>query len=207
MEDLAWMRESGLEAAVMEMAGEVPVCGICGGYQMMGEWIRDPEALEAGGSMRGMGLLPVVTRLQRQKVRRQVCGRVNKLEGIFSALSGLEYAGYEIHMGRTVEVENEQAGTVEHTKTDYEEAEQSAFFCGRQKDVYGTYIHGIFDKADMACALVAALAKRKGIGIERGEVQDYIDFKNRQYDKLADTLREYMNMEEIYGILGEAHVQ
>ena len=100
MGDLAWMRQNGLEAAVLELAGEVPVCGICGGFQMMGKWILDPHGVEEGGQMRGMGLLPVSTELGTAKVRRQVKGRFGKLEGVFSALAGLEYEGYEIHMGR-----------------------------------------------------------------------------------------------------------
>ena len=61
MEDLAWMRRRGLEEAVTRAAGEIPVWGICGGYQMLGQQISDPEGLEAGGAMRGMGLLPVET--------------------------------------------------------------------------------------------------------------------------------------------------
>ncbi len=81
------------------MAENIPVCGICGGYQMMGEHISDPEGMENGGTMKGMGLLPVTTRLKHEKVRRQVYGTVNKMEGFFSMLSGLEFNGYEIHMG------------------------------------------------------------------------------------------------------------
>lgn len=195
MEDLAWMRSSGLEDAVKEMAGKVPICGICGGYQMMGQWISDPEALEAGGSMRGMGLLPVKTKLERQKACRQACGKIPETEGIFSGITGLEYAGYEIHMGRTVGIQGN--GTEEN----------EVFMSGRQKDVYGTYIHGIFDRSGIACAIVKALAEKKGTEIKGKGFDNYMDFKNRQYDKLADTLRQYLNMEEIYGMLEEAHVQ
>lgn len=65
------------------MAENIPVCGICGGYQMMGEHISDPEGMENGGTMKGMGLLPVTTRLKHEKVRRQVYGTVNKMEGFF----------------------------------------------------------------------------------------------------------------------------
>ncbi|MDE5598333.1 MAG: cobyric acid synthase, partial [Lachnospiraceae bacterium] len=99
MSDLEWMRRNKLEDAVKKLAEKVPVCGICGGYQMMGERILDPERMEEGGAMKGMGLLPVITELQNEKVRRQISGRVNKTKGIFSVLSGLDFDGYEIHMG------------------------------------------------------------------------------------------------------------
>lgn len=190
MEDLAWMRQRGLEAAVKGLAGRVPVCGICGGLQMLGEAIWDPLGMERGGSMEGMGLLPITTSLKQEKTRRQVKGRVEPLEGIFAALSGLSYEGYEIHMGQT-------RGQGE---------ENSVFFTGNTAQVYGTYVHGIFDQGEMATALALALAERKGISIQNTLCGNYRDFKETQYDKLADTLSEYLNMEEIYGMLREAHI-
>ena len=159
---------------------------------MIGEHISDPEGMENGGTMKGMGLLPVTTRLKREKVRRQVHGTVNKMEGIFSVLSGLEFDGYEIHMGNSVD----------QTQALLPDA---AFVTGRNKNVCGTYIHGIFDRAAIANALVTALAENKGLSIE--SCIDYKDFKEKQYDKLADILSEYLNMEEIYGILREAHIK
>ena len=222
MSDLDWMRGSGLEAAVIKMAENIPVCGICGGYQMMGEHISDPEGMENGGTMKGMGLLPVTTRLKREKVRRQVHGTVNKMEGFFSILSGLEFNGYEIHMGDSVKSASKDVPPLDGTpRSTFHAGEcqkyghspnksellnmETAFVTGRNKNVCGTYIHGIFDRAAIANALVTALAENKGLFIE--SCIDYKDFKEKQYDKLADILSEYLNMEEIYGILREAHIR
>ena len=216
MSDLDWMRGSGLEAAVIKMAENIPVCGICGGYQMMGEHISDPEGMENGGTMKGMGLLSVTTRLKREKVRRQVHGTVNKMEGFFSVLSGLEFDGYEIHIGESVRSTSKDVppfdGTPRSTKSHTGECHktgilrtEAAFVTGRNENVCGTYIHGIFDRAAIANALVTALAENKGLSIE--SCIDYKDFKEKQYDKLADILSEYLNMEEIYGILREAHIR
>ena len=107
------------------------------------------------------------------------------------ALSGLEYEGYEIHIGRSRGIG---------------QMEEPVVLTDSGGMVYGTYVHGIFDKGDMAFALVKALADRKGISVGDG-AEDFAVFKDRQYEKLADTLRQYMNMEEIYGILGEACVR
>ena len=197
MSDLLWMRQNGLEKAVKDKAKIVPVCGICGGYQMMGERIWDREGVEMGGSMEGMGLLPVVTELQREKVRRQVQGTVNQLEGIFSTLSGLEFEGYEIHVGDTKRRED----VCQQDKT------EAAFVTGSGKNVYGTYIHGIFDKAEIVAALVGALAKKKDILLNQREWMDYRNFKETQYDKMADILSEYLDMEGVYGMLREAHIK
>lgn len=195
MGDLEWMYQNGLADAVRRLADKIPVCGICGGYQMLGDEISDPEGMEMGGTMKGMGLLPVTTRLLREKVRRQVYGTINQMDGIFSALTGLDFEGYEIHMGSSGERE-------------------AVFVTGENRNVYGTYVHGIFDRGVIASALVKALAGKKEIttgvtfaGVENVSYMDYRDYKEKQYDKLADVLREYLNMEEIYGILREAHIR
>ena len=203
MGDLKWMRQNGLEAAVKKIAEETPVFGICGGYQMLGEQIADPSGVEGGGALRGMELLPVVTELGEEKVRCQMEGKLPKLEGVFASLSGLEYAGYEIHMGKT---DFSESGKEIEIRNDALH-EKKIIISGRNKNVYGTYVHGIFDKGCVATAVVQALAKKKGIGIGEGAFEDYRSFKEKQYDKLADTLREYLNMEEIYGMLREARME
>ena len=199
MGDLKWMRQNGLEAAVKKLSEEIPVWGVCGGYQMLGYRISDPEGVEEGGSIRGMELLPVITVLRKEKVRCQAEGRINELEGVFSAISGSPFAGYEIHMGQTALIKESEA-------LDGEE-EELTVVSGKNRNVYGSYVHGLFDKGGTAAAVAKALAEKKGIRIESGMQEDYQSFKEKQYDILAGTLRKYLNMEEIYGMLGEAHLE
>lgn len=189
MGDLKWMRQNGLEAAVKKLAEEIPVFGICGGYQMLGQEIFDPEGVEEGGQMRGMELLPVSTVLMPEKKRCQIEGRIERLSGLFHVLSDCTFKGYEIHMGRT--------GT----------EEKIVVTSDKNENIYGSYVHGLFDEGMIANAMVQALAEKKGIEMENGEFEDYRTFKDKQYDKLADTLRMYLNMEEIYGMLGEAYLE
>jgi len=197
MGDLKWMRQSGLEAAVKKLSEDIPVFGICGGYQMLGCEISDPDGVEDGGSMRGMELLPVVTVLQKEKTRCQVEGNIESLEGPMAAISGSAYKGYEIHMGKTSYTEAESQS---------EPAEKRVVVCGDNPNVYGSYVHGLFDQGAMASSIIRVLAERKGIQIEDGEFEDYQSFKEKQYDKLADILRMYMNMEVVYGMLREARL-
>lgn len=192
MGDLKWMRENGMEAAVKKLAEDIPVFGICGGYQMLGCRIDDPDAVEEGGSIRGMELLPVFTVLQREKKRSQVEGVIDKLEGIFRTLSGCEFRGYEIHMGQTRNIENPA---------------DDSFVADSGKNVYGSYVHGLFDRENIAGRMVRILAEKKGITIKDGVFEDYQSFKEKQYDKLADTLRLCLNMEEIYGMLKDARLE
>jgi len=203
MGDLKWMRQNGLEAAIKKLAEDIPVFGICGGYQMLGCRIDDPHAMEEGGCIRGMELLPVATVLQKKKKRCQVEGVIDELDGIFSGISRCPFKGYEIHMGQTVY----------HEACDVSEDIYSSrignnvVFSANNKNVYGSYIHGLFDQSNIAHGIVQALANKKGIKIEDGIFENYQIFKEKQYDKLAETLRKYLDMEVIYEILGEAYLE
>ena len=187
MGDLKWMRESGLEASVKKMAERIPVFGICGGYQMLGNSIADPDHAEEGGEMRGMELLPIDTVLLPQKTLKQVEGKLNDVDGIFAGLSGQDYTGYEIHMGDTISDQGEQLPQLVHSGM-----------------VYGTYIHSIFDKGGIVSEIAKTLAENKGIDLEAGSAIDYAELKEREYDKLADVIRSSMDMDAIYAMLTEA---
>ena len=216
--DLKWMRQNGLEAAVKKASdSQIPVFGICGGYQMLGERIEDPDNVEEGGSIRGMELLPVTTLLRTEKRRSQTKGVIDPLPGIFKDLSGCAFEGYEIHMGETLWA-NGAEGVAAEEGLQLSEMEKQKFpgaVIGveerttqrESKSVYGSYIHGLFDRGEIAGRIVNALARKKGISLSTGEMENYRTFKEKEYDKLADTLRMYLNMEEIYGMLKEARVE
>ena len=189
MGDLKWMRQNGLEAAVKKLSEDIPVFGICGGYQMLGQEISDPDGVEEGGKIRGMELLPVSTILMPEKKRCQIEGKIERLSGLFHVLSDCKFKGYEIHMGRT--------GT----------EEKVVVTSDMNENIYGSYVHGLFDEGTIANSMIQTLAEKKGIEIENGEFEDYQTFKDKQYDKLADALRMYLNMEEIYEMLGESHLE
>ncbi len=160
---------------------------------MLGKSISDPEGVEEGGEIKGLGLLDLDTVLKKEKTRCVTNGIVNEVGGIFEGLSGLEYTGYEIHMGET-----NAAG---------DKNDSVKIFKSLDKDVYGTYIHGIFDKEKIADTVLRALCKKKGIAYEGGTILDYASFKEKEYDRMADVLREHLNMEEIYGMLKEARIE
>lgn len=195
MGDLKWMRQNGLESAVKKSAQHIPIWGVCGGFQMLGKSIRDPGFVEEGGCMAGMGLLDVETILQPDKTRRQTKGRFGRLEGIFEELSGINLSGYEIHMGRTTGSEKAAVAVLN--------GREDGSFAG---SVYGSYLHGIFDGKEIASRMVEILARRKGISLNGSKSFDYAAFKEKQYEELAGTLREHMDMDYIYSIMREAAI-
>ena len=167
IDDLLWMRQNGLEAAVLKLAAkQVPVWGICGGFQMMGEWLVDELAIESSykGKIRGMGLFPVETEFEEEKVRTQTEGRFGELYGCFRELSGKKLTGYEIHMGRTKSREKEQPLCLLNAGENTGVREVKGIPCGwNRKNLYGSYVHGIFDAPGICETIAAALAARKAL--------------------------------------------
>lgn len=219
MGDLLWMRQNGLEAAVLKAAANgTVVFGICGGYQMLGEYLYDPLEIENGGTVQGMGLLPVETTFTEGKTRTRINGRFERIEGALACLRGLSFEGYEIHMGETVMTDNRfrepaavkrdvlkqpavKAGMTEITDI----VSGSKGSDGLSKgNVYGTYVHGIFDREEVTAGIISALAKKKGLSFERCGSMNFRQYKETQYDLLAKGLREHMDIQEIYRIMGLA---
>ena len=198
MEDLLWMRQNGLEASILKKAAEGKVIfGICGGYQMLGETLSDPEHVEAGGQMKGMGLLPMDTVFQDSKTRTRVQGTFPKVEGILHTLTGVSLEGYEIHMGESVGKEGACAFTELTDTVKGISKSDGAYY----KNVYGSYVHGIFDKEEVAKKVIEGLGEEKGIDVSHMTGVDFAQFKETQYDKLAQGLREHLDMKKIYEIL------
>lgn len=194
--DLKWLRESGMEAKILKQhAAGTPVFGICGGFQMLGRTVSDPENTEGGGSMRGLGLLPVDTVFRPRKMTTQARGTVGSLSGMFAELSGTSVEGYEIHMGDTARAAGAQPFCT------LIRADGTEVLDGCQaENAYGTYLHGVFDAPGIALCLAQALAVRKGMTLDDA-VLDTAQIKEREYDRLADTVRQSLDMELIYRIL------
>ena len=184
IEDLRWLRQNGLEAAIKQAASRgTPVAGICGGYQMLGRRISDPEGAEAapGTELSGLGLLDMETVFRGDKVQTQTRGRFGEIEGLLSSLTGMAYEGYEIHMGRSREARPALTG---------------------KGNVYGTYIHGIFDAPNVADEVLKALCRRKGADFARLGAFDAASYRERQYDLLADAVRASLDMDLVYRSMG-----
>ena len=203
--DLKWLKESGLEAAVSQCAAKgTVVFGVCGGFQMLGQEVRDPHGVEGGGTMNGMGLLPTVTVFSPDKRQVQVEGDLGTVGGPLSGLSGVQVEGYEIHMGKTEILDGARADDFETTSWGGDAGGEDATpVLHRSGNVYGSYVHGIFDSAACSTALVRALLAAKGIDDVEVQGIDMHAYKQEQYDKLADMIRNNMDMDLVYRILEE----
>ena len=187
MDDLLWLRQNGLEAAIEHLAADgTAVLGVCGGYQMLGERLSDPENVEHGGRLSGMGLLPCETAFLSEKTLARVSARIG--EGPFS---GAALDCYEIHMGETRRHGGQPFATLDDGREDG--AVQGA--------VFGTYLHGLFDTGGLTDALAAWLMERKGLLPEAVHLESHAEYQERQFDLLADEVRSALDMDAIYGAM------
>ena len=184
--DLLWLRESGLEAAILRLAGlGVPVLGVCGGYQMMGKTLHDPHGYEGDTpEVRGMDLLDCKTVFTADKTRTRKSGRV--LAGL---LQGAKMTGYEIHQGRTV--------VNGSPFLQFDSGEYDGCVSGR---CAGTYLHGLFDSDEALDTLAEGLCRAKGIE-PQARAMPRAEWRQSQYDLLADGVRKALDMQRIYKIL------
>ncbi len=187
--DLQWLRKVGLAEAVLSLAeADVPILGICGGFQMMGKTIRDPEALESGDSSDGLWLLPCETVFFRQKVRTRRNALVET-----GPFSGVGLTGYEIHMGST-----ENFGAAAFSR--FSDGTADGAQCGNR---FGTYLHGLFDSSAMVTALTGWLASRKEISLPETSSIPTAAYRQQQYDLLADLVRNNLDLDRVYRIMEE----
>ena len=194
IQDLLWLRQTGIEGAILRLVSEgCLLFGICGGYQMLGEEVSDLDGVEGSGSVRGLGLIPMKTTFEQEKTRTQIEGETLRFCGNFASLSQKKIRGYEIHMGKSVFTREHVPFAVFAQKKDG--------YCGKQ--VIGTYLHGVFDEEDFRKAFLRLLFERKGLDPDGVSTLSLEEYKQQQFDLLADGIRSHLDMEEIYRIIKE----
>ncbi|MEQ8174716.1 MAG: cobyric acid synthase [Syntrophomonadaceae bacterium] len=200
--DLLYLKDEGYEREILKLAREgAIIAGICGGYQMLGEKLLDPLGIEAGvGSLDGLGLLPVTTTFENQKSTHRVEGEIQEQEGFWESIQGQSVSGYEIHMGRS-EVRQDAASliVIKSRSSQPENVMDGAAAPGGR--IFGTYLHGIFDNPNLMLALVNDLRQAKDLPALTSEDLP-LYHKQHKYDILAQTVRESLNMNQLYQIMG-----
>jgi len=193
--DLEWLRDRGFARALADaVRGGRPLLGLCGGYQMLGIAIRDPDGVESSlAETPGLGLLPGITTFTRPKRTVRVRARVSARHGLFAAAAGVEFDAYEIHAGRTDVGASLQpfalaAGAV---------GEGAMSASGR---VVGTYLHGLLADGRLRRALLTAVAEAAGKPVHAAWGAGAASAS--RYDRLADIVGGAIDMPAVAKLVG-----
>lgn len=193
LSDLARLRESGLADAVVAMREKAVIVGICGGFQMLGQFISDPDEVESGGSAEGLGLLALQTSMAPEKTLTRTTGMHSQ--------SKLEVVGYEIHHGKTEPLlPTVRAAIVPQGISGGVPVSKALGFGSKSGLIWGTYLHGIFDADEFRRWFVDSLRERKGL-VKLGRVQSVFNMEEG-LDRLAAVVRENVDMNAVYSALG-----
>lgn len=203
-EDMLYLRKSGLRDKILAhaKAGKA-VIGICGGYQMLGEVIRDPQHTESqNDEAAGLGLLGMETVFASEKLTSQVVAQCQDLHFMGQSISADNLQGYEIHMGHT-------AFTREADKHPFTVCQRRGKTCASQEgtanaagNVFGTYIHGVFDNDVFRRSVLNAIRHSKGLEA-LANTRNVMAEKQQAYEHLADVVENALDMEKLYQIMGE----
>lgn len=153
---------------------------------MLGKMVLDPEHIEGEDLEEGFAFIDTKTVLVNEKTLKRTEGKISGLSGFFECLNGTSFSGYEIHSGQTEGVTY------------------------NKENVFGTYVHGFFDKGEIVASLINGLhnAKKTGGNIEHSydkapkDIMDYSDIKDREYDKAAKAIRENIDLDYLFEIMG-----
>jgi len=204
--DLGYLREEGYDQEILALAGRgTYVVGICGGYQMLGQELLDPQGTEAGiGSRKGLGLLPGVTVYGSQKSTHQVTATILANTGFWQELYGQKVTGYEIHMGQT-RVQEGDSYLLQINLRSGQTVQEDDGIINVSGKIWGTHIHGLFDNQNLLLSFINAIRQEKGLKLlEDTDLNSYRKEKN--YDRLADIVRNSLNMSKLYQIMNKKGV-
>lgn len=203
-EDMLYLRKSGLGEKILAhaKAGKA-VIGICGGYQMLGEVIRDPQHTESqNDEVAGLGLLGMETVFASEKLTSQVVAQCQDLHFMGQSISADNLQGYEIHMGHTAftrEADNHPFTVCQRRGKTCASQEGTANAAG---NVFGTYIHGVFDNDVFRRSVLNAIRHSKGLEA-LANTRNVMAEKQQAYEHLADVVENALDMEKLYQIMGE----
>ena len=190
IDDLKWIKKSGIAKEIIKRARtETIIFGICGGFQILGNKVKDPYHIEGDiEELNGLGLLDLETIMENEKTLVQYKGKLVVDNGILKILNNFEIKGYEIHQGIT-------NGNEKNLTTD-----NRTIFVNRD-NIIATYLHGIFDNKDFTDTLLNEIRRRKGLEEVNNNIS-YEEYKLKEFDKLEKLVRENVDIDEIYKIIG-----
>ena len=192
IDDLKELKDNGIATEIIKASknGKV-IIGICGGFQMLGEKIKDPYGIESEiKEIPGLGLLELETVMEKEKNTTQYEGKLSNCTGLLEGLEGEKIKGYEIHQGVTFGNES---------KVNDEDRIVTVI---KGENIFATYLHGIFENEKITRNILNKVRAKKGIELQMKGIT-FDEYREQQLDKLEKIFRENVDIDKIYEILGE----
>lgn len=192
IDDLKELKDNGIATEIIKASknGKV-IIGICGGFQMLGEKIKDPYGIESEiKEIPGLGLLELETVMEKEKNTTQYEGKLSNCTGLLEGLEGEKIKGYEIHQGVTFGNES---------KVNDEDRIVTII---KGENIFATYLHGIFENEKITRNILNKVRAKKGIELQMKGIT-FDEYREQQLDKLEKIFRENVDIDKIYEILGE----
>ncbi len=201
VEDLMWLWTNGFAEKIKKLNNSgVPIIGICGGYQMLGKKLYDPESLESKHKeIEGLGFLPVVTYFSKEKITEQVKACFVRPLKLFPGTEGRKFVGYEIHSGRTKLLEGTPVLSI---RRGVRKGNVGDGVVSSSELVFGTYIHDLFVNEDIRRAFINNLRARKKLLPLETEPIDNIEFRENNFERWASVLNENLDIKKIFELAG-----
>ncbi len=201
--DITYLEKTGLASLIIEQERRgVPVIGICGGFQILGKELHDPLHTESDiDSVKGLGLLNITTTFDPDKITTQVQAEIIGSGPFFDGVKGQLVKGYEIHMGRS-EIGDGVVPAFRICERSTREVDILDGAVRADGRVFGTYIHGVFDNDSFRRHVLDVIRRKKGWGpLEASDVQTVFEQREKDFNKLADVVRNSMDMDKLYEIM------
>jgi adenosylcobyric acid synthase len=198
-DDLGWMRSEGLDKVLIDHAQRGLVVGICGGMQILGEKIFDPDGIEHSTTVRGLGLLAINTTMRPQKVTRISSGHVAASSLFGQPISSRRISGYEIHMGETCYLEDAEP----FARLETEIAGKTLLDGCAAPDghTFGSYLHGLFDDDSFRHAIISSARAFHNL-TPATELDNWKLKREESLNRLADTVRASLDLSKIFAWVG-----
>ena len=192
IDDLKELKDNGIATEIIKASknGKI-IIGICGGFQMLGEKIKDPYGIESEiKEIPGLGLLELETVMEKEKNTTQYEGKLSNCTGLLEGLEGEKIKGYEIHQGVTFGNESKVND------------EDRIVTVVKGENIFATYLHGIFENEKITRNILNKVRAKKGIELQMKGIT-FDEYREQQLDKLEKIFRENVDIDKIYEILGE----
>lgn len=189
--DMEYLKEKEMDKKIKELSkkGKI-IIGICGGFQMLGKEISDEKGVEGNKkNIKGLGLLDIKTIFNEEKTLSQYTGILKNTTGILYGLYGSKIKGYEIHQG------------ISYTESEVSLTDDKNIKAVVKENIFGTYIHGIFENNIITDKILNVVREKKGIS-QKSLEESYEEYREKEFEKLEKIIRENLDMKKIYKIMG-----